>query len=188
MVEYLSALLPPSNIAREVSQIQQYLFERYGFCSALALPVLAPIHYHSEDVNKAILAQSILRLRALPVVVKGYRAEAGCLYLDFDTDVWPDLQLVLSDLSPSAGPQTTLPQGHSGFYLSCVEQPQALTAILADLPCFSLRRFASYSIALLRIEASAGTWWQQVYWHVLSETKLRRALDGDRTQDGGDLV
>ena len=62
-VSYIVGILPPSNIEKDVSVIQNRIFERWGNPSSLALPVFIPVAAPLKEKDTKSAVQVIQGLK-----------------------------------------------------------------------------------------------------------------------------
>ena len=187
MTTYLCALLPPSNIAAEVSCVQRSLFTAHGLCSALALPALVPVSFHDRLPDAGTLDRVVEVLgRIQPFVIGQYTVVGDSLFLDLETaNQWEAIRSVMSGL-----PQGTVTAGgiiplHEGLFVSCLEGSVESSALRAGLGEFGLRRFSTFRVVFLRILTHSTPWWDHVQWMIPFERRLKRADHRDRSSPDG---
>ncbi len=170
----LLALFAPGSIEAEVGALQQAVFARHGWVSAIALPPLVPVRFVPVEAPARMPQVPGREVSAgFAVRTTGPAWNGGRLFLGLDTGgAWRALR---GDERWSDGP--ALVPCFEGFFLGCEEAaPEARDSVV---PPAMDRRFSSVDIALMTIVVPGeGTpWWSDVRWSI----DERRPLRGKRS-------
>lgn len=197
----LAAIIPPSNISRQIDLIRERLFSGYCLVSAAALPPFIPLlflppgRYTLQGVQ---LKEKIST--AYPITAGHYRECQGNLFLAVDSNGGYDClkqelkNYLLADVveragtvgkagaqemagaQESAGAEEVPFPCAEGFFLAAPEKLASFSKIIKNLRTPGPLHFSSYSLALLKLESysNPGEWWQNIRWEETAYLKCRK--------------
>jgi hypothetical protein len=177
----LAVLLPPANVERELTRLQQTLFADYALASAFALPPVLPIAAVSPDTDPGRFARSLERHR------QAFRVEVGAVSLHgssvlAEASMGTTGQTGLDAISRALGdPQPVLPPFPllRGFWIA--EFPAGAT-LPSALPDHAAPGFSSfqYGLMVVRCHTPGARWWERVSWEIRARVGTRRQPDSLR--------
>jgi hypothetical protein len=179
----LAVLLPPSNVERQVNDLQDRLFRELALPSAQALPVFAALAALPAGFEPRLFEATVSPLR------RGFRVELGApaadgravlLDLRLGAEGVERLGLLCSALRAAAGdaaPDTPVPAGPR-LWLAEATSPGEAAAAVALIGAAEPARlgFGSFEYALLQVDASDGEpWWREISWRTYAHVRTRRS-------------
>lgn len=171
----LSAILPPSNVSREITLLQKILFSKYGLISAFALPPLIPLGYHPISFSEQDFSHATAHItHAFRVSLGQFCLEKNSLFISVNTNgEWQTLRQQLNVCTQRSSlnlPATTALSIYEGIFLSLNEQKCVdFVFQLDDLS--RLIGFSAQTLAFLQIRSAEKNWWNEVFWTVRFEKK-----------------
>ncbi len=185
----LAAIIPPSNISRQIDLIRERLFSDYCLVSAAALPPLIPLlflppgRYTLQEVQ---LKEKIGR--AFSITTGHYREYQGNLFLTVDSNGGYDsLKQELKNyflplpgsVKKAGSPGLPFPCTE-GFFLTAPERladfGKVIKKVIKNLRIPGPVHFSSYSLAILKLESFShpGEWWQNSRWEEITRLNCRK--------------
>jgi hypothetical protein len=167
---YLLVILPPSNIAKQVTNIKKKIYSETGLYSALALPPFIPLNiltlenasdtFHSTEIERSweIKTEEFVNLK-------------DNIFLKVNH---PENIFNLRDAEESIIPL------YPGFFICSLksqEITQSFREIKKSLPVPELN-FRSFSLAILKITFPDNNPWDEICWEITEERKLRKGYSG----------
>ncbi|MBA7483335.1 MAG: hypothetical protein GH155_02785 [Spirochaeta sp.] len=197
----LAAIIPPSNISRQIDLIRERLFSDYCLVSAAALPPVIPLlflppgRYTLQEVQ---LKEKIRK--AFPITTGHYREYQGNLFLAVESSGGYDYlkqelnNYLLAGAEESAGAEEKAATGEianaqgsagagqvpfhctEGFFLAAPERFSDFSKVIKKLGTPGPLHFSSYSLALLKLVSFShpGEWWQNSHWEETAKLNCRK--------------
>ena len=165
-IKYLVCLLPPENIAAEITVVQRQILRRTGHPGALALPPHLPLYY-SEEIPESPNTQ--LLPQPGPAKTIGWRQVEGTLFLE----VAPATQIQDLFSSIFGVSKDGYSPAYPGILMSLSDKIEALFSALPEPPKLS---WQTSTLSCLKIESEHEIWWQNVSVEYLWGNKLKRRL------------
>jgi len=183
----LAAIIPPSNISRQIDLIRERLFSDYSLVSAAALPPLIPLlflppgRYNLQEVQ---LKEKIGK--AFPITTGHYREYQGNLFLTVHSNGGYDSlkrelkNYLLAGAAESAGAEEMPFPCTEGFFLTAPERladfGKVIKKVIKNLRIPEPVHFSSYSLAILKLESFShpGEWWQNSRWEEITRLNCRK--------------
>jgi len=183
----LAAILPPSNISRQIDLIREQLFSDYCLVSAAALPPLIPLlflppgRYTLQEVQ---LKEKIGK--AFSITAGHYRECQGNLFLAVDSNGGYDClkqelkNYLLAGAVEMAGAQEAPFPCTEGFFLAAPERltdfSKVIKKVIKKLGIPGPLHFSSYYLAVLKLESysNPGKWWQNISWEETNKLNCRK--------------
>ena len=171
----LLVILPPSNIGKSIIEIQNKVFSETGLYSAVCLPPIIPICY-------LLAGMSIETFNTLISELKQCWEISTLDFINYKNSIFLKVnqankgQEILSEITDSQNKDTILPV-YPGFFI-CSLKNQINTANPEDSiqlinPPPELK-FKSFSLGLLKVSYNTANPWNEVYWEIVEEKKLRK--------------
>ncbi len=177
----LAAIIPPSNISRQIDLIRERLFSGYCLVSAAALPPFIPLLFLPPGrytLQEAQLKEKISK--AFPITTGHYRECQGNLFLAVDSNggydcLKQELNNYLLAGAEERAEEVPFPCTE-GFFLAAPERLAGFSKVIKNLRTPGPLHFSSYSLALLKIESysNPGEWWQNSRWEETAYLKCRK--------------
>jgi hypothetical protein len=181
----LAALLPPANVERELTRLQQTLFADHSVASAFALPPVLPIAALAPDSDPGRFARAVEPLRQAFHLEAGAAAVHGVSVLveaSIDTEGRARLDAIARAV---ADPQAEPPPFPllRGFWIA--EFP-SIAALPSRLPDHAAPGFSSfhYGLMVVRYLPVEGRWWERVAWEIRARVSTRRSPTRRRARSG----
>jgi len=202
----LAAIIPPSNISRQIDLIRERLFSDYCLVSAAALPPVIPLLFLPPGRYSLQGGQLKEKIgKAFPITTGHYREYKGNLFLAVDSNGGYDcLKMELKNYL-SAGAQERAGTGKmsatremigtqestgaelrpfsctEGFYLAAPEKLADFSKVLKKLATPDPLHFSSYYLAVLKLKSysNPGEWWQNSRWEETARLDCRKPLKRD---------
>ncbi|MBA7534211.1 hypothetical protein ES705_26457 [subsurface metagenome] len=185
----LAAIIPPSNISRQIDLIRERLFSDYCLVSAAALPPFIPLlflppgRYNLQGVQ---LKKKIGK--AFSITAGHYRECQGNLFLAVDSNGRYDClkqelkNHLLADAVEMAGAMEKAGAHEApfpcteGFFLAAPEGLADFSKVIKNLRTPGPLHFSSYSLAVLKLESFShpGEWWQNSRWEETTYLNCRK--------------
>jgi len=202
----LAAIIPPSNISRQIDLIRERLFSDYCLVSAAALPPFIPLlflppgRYTLQGVQ---LKEKIGK--AFPISTGHYREYRGNLFLAVDSNGGYDClkqelknyllsatEVRIGAVQMAAAGETIGTQESTGaelrpfpctegFYLAATERLADFSKVIKELATPGPLHFSSYYLAVLKLKSysNPGEWWQNSRWEETARLKCRKPTEKD---------
>ena len=172
----LFALIPPSNIEKEVVSLQRRLFSSRGLVSPLALPAVIPVL--ATDDGETIPSQTQLKdcaARGLRFTTGAVLRQKGCLVWSLESSgATAQLRQVLAGRWPKK--RDSIPS-LDGFFLAGKEKGIDLSDILGELTPPPVLHFPARALTVLRVcpSADCSEWWNGIVWEEVLSVRLRKS-------------
>ena len=174
----LLVILPPSNIGKSIIEIQNKVFSETGLYSAVCLPPIIPICY-------LIAGTSIETFNALISELKQCWEITGLDFVNYKNSIFLELSHlkngveVLSKIKAICiqEKEAILPT-FPGFFICALQNqidtanPDDVIKLISPPPKI---KFKSFSLGLLKVSYNTANPWNEVYWEITEEKKLRKA-------------
>ena len=158
---YLTALIPPSNIAREVALFQEHIFRRYGVAAGRVLPPHIAIRFNRQSPPKPDLKK-----QCQPAILQtaGIVRSGSSVFLSVEPE--PVIHTISEWCSPSDA-EAPYRAGVGFFIADALMHDASWPAVnwsTSTLRCYEL------SIN------SPNAWWENCYYEEVWSVKVRRFL------------
>lgn len=176
----IAALLPPSNIERIITGLQEAIYSASGAVSAVALPVMIPLRLLSDAVTPDSFQKSLGDTRAgFPICSHTYRKVEASMFLGLKAESphEPAHRRIIQNLASFEPYESRTPfPPFFGFYLCDFSGIQAIKPDLSDISQAPSFRFSSFHFALidLFLASDQDNPWHHVEWKVLVSWKSLR--------------
>ena len=171
----VAALLPPSNIERIVSRLQETIYSSFGTISAMALPVMIPLGFIPTAVSPESFRQVLNDAReGFSIHSARYRKEDSSVYLSLIPEPEASFRRIVERLELNDSRSPFPP--YFGFFLCDIAETEEAETDLADFPEVPSFRFASFHFALidLRFHRLKDSLWHHVEWELLVKWRCLR--------------
>ena len=206
MTVSVAAIIPPSNVDHEVTQIQKRILQLWGCASCMALPPLIPVcalpHQTTGDDFRALMQGAIpdfgITIGTYVVVEDHVFLETHCsrsgAYATgqdgpagaVNGDIWSFLrQTIQSRCGMLPGPDKAIVPMFAGLHLCATENKLTKDELCAQVDPPRESHFTSCSLCLVTIESPSkpAFWWKEVYWEQTACIKIKQRTS--KTRRGG---
>lgn len=167
----LPVILPPSNIAKNIISIKNNIFSETGLYSAVALPPFIPLGITSD--RKDIF-------NSLNIKHSWEISTAG--FINYENSIFLEVRHQDNNykkITNTKEKESVIPLFPGFFICSLINQiNQAQSMNYEDLIKKINKqeeiKFRSFSVGLLKIQFSSDNLWDEVYWEIEEEKKLRK--------------
>ena len=172
----LFALIPPSNIEKEVVSLQRRLFSSRGLVSSLALPAAIPVLATVD--SETIPSQAHLKdcaAQGLRFTTGAVLRQRGCLVWSLDSSgAVAQLRQVLAERWPKK--RDSIPS-LDGFFLAGKEKGIDFSDILGELTPPPVLHFPARALSIFRVNSSTdcSQWWNGIVWEEVLSVRLRKS-------------
>lgn len=188
---FLIAIIPPSNISRQIDLIRERLFSDYCLVSAAALPPFIPLLFLPSGrytLQEAQLKEKISK--AFSITTGHYRECQGNLFLAVDSNGGYDClkqelknYLLAGTVEKAGSPKVPFPC-FEGFFLAAPEGLSHFSRVIEELGTPDTLHFSSFSLVLLKIESYSepDEWWQNIRWEETTTLNCRKTTKKSAAQ------
>ncbi len=171
----LLIILPPGNIGKSIIEVQNKAFCKAGLFSAVSLPPFIPISYlpveNCKDVFNSVISDFEYSWEISTADFINYK---DSIFLKVNHA--KKGQEILSKITDSQNKDTILPV-YPGFFICSLKNqintsnPEDSIQLINPPPEL---KFKSFSLGLLKVSYNNANPWNEVYWEIVEEKKLRK--------------
>ncbi len=167
---YIIAINPPSHILKETGRIQQILFRKFGYISALSFTPFIPVITLKKKPEMETFSQVFTQNTAF--LTESYTLAYNSLYINtLENPLW----IKLGELFPEADYDQAVIRSFPGLFI-CVDEKNTLTRELSQLPLLPVFRWNSSEISCIKTDTNGieSGWWKNVKTEEVWKIKLKR--------------
>ncbi len=170
---YLTALSPPGNIGRVVSDIQCRLLRDFALISSMAFPPVLPLVFSSREASREVLF-SIAENSPGGFSTNRVFIKSGGLFLGINEhSEWSRLRAgVLEAVLPPASGAEKLFEEFPGFFLAAVENTNGPDP--EDIRIPEPLRWRLSRLISMKIDVNSKIWWENISCGIIFDEKMKK--------------
>jgi len=176
MKYFLISIIPSEDVILKIMGLRTLIFREFGLVSSRCLPEMIPIAFIPEPIDKEQFKGLILPAAACLNVCK--TSKKGDIFLQSkNTNSSNEIRNRISGFKTSGFIDL-----QTGFYLATANTNSILKDLLRFIHSETKEIFTwrKSSLELIRIETMNDTWWENIRWETIWETKMGRQEKGNR--------